>query len=240
MNRRLYSPVGEMPHEPNPLMLLLARIFLIASVVILLLLTVANRLLGTLQPVQYWIVIVLYTLPIVLLLAALACRLQYGIKKMWPRRIAVWLVVFVIMVVGTIAYSFVAVYSEYAMTFASYYTHGPSGHRLVVMKGADPESFEEASRDENGMLNYDHIYGVYPMQGRFFFRPLLGGEVVSNTGVDYVQWSDDGSQADVTIYDVDGAEQHILIDFNADEQAIIEAMSEAENAGEAEDAAPAE
>ena len=231
MNRRLYSPVGEMPHEPNPLMLLLARIFLIASVVILLLLTVANRLLGTLQPVQYWIVIVLYTLPIVLLLAALACRLQYGIKKMWPRRIAVWLVVFVIMVVGTIAYSFVAVYSEYAMTFASYYTHGPSGHRLVVMKGADPDSVSEA--DSGAAPTYDYIYGVYPMSGRFFFRPLLGGEVTSNTGVDYVQWSDDGNQADVTIFDLDGEEQHILIDYNADEQAILDAMNEAEEAQKA-------
>ena len=231
MNRRLYSPVGEGTHVPNPTMLLLARILLIAAMALLILVAIGTRLLGTLQPVHFWAVVVLYTLPIALLLGALACRLQYSVTSMWPRRILVWLVVFLIMLAATLAYSFIGVYGQFGMTAVSYYTHAPSGHRLVVMKGADPDSVSEA--DSGAAPTYDYIYGVYPMSGRFFFRPLLGGEVTSNTGVDYVQWSDDGNQADVTIFDLDGEEQHILIDYNADEQAILDAMNEAEEAQKA-------
>ena len=291
MIRRPYDMLNNDTHVPNPTMLLIARILLGVGILSLILLTVVQRFLGTSQLVHFWMYIVCYALPPCLLLLALAFRLQYSISKMWPRRILVWLLVLIVLVIGTVAYSLAMINAQYGMNPVAYYTHPETGHRLVVMKGIDVDSLfaaqeaaaaaqataaetaettaaeretTEADAAETTAAETDateagtaettaaetnateaetadagtagtetaeaaaeapeirYVYGVYVLRNRLLFAPLLGGEVLSTKGVDYVDWSEDGNQADVTIFDVDGVERHILIDYNADEQKLLE------------------
>ncbi|MBO4299397.1 MAG: hypothetical protein J5998_11420 [Clostridia bacterium] len=219
MQRRLYNPYLDDP-KPNHRGGLVIRILIIAAIVAGVVFGLLLR--SVLQPIWSWIIIVAAALPIVLLLAALAVKLQTSIKSKWPRRLAVWTLVFIILLGVTVVYSFCSVYAAYGLSPVAYYTHAASGHRLVVMKGVD------VADPDIDLEHPNYIYGVYPMRGRFFCYFTLGGQVSSNTGIDIVEWSDDGSAADVTIFDRDGAEQHLIIDFNADPNIVPDAEADAE------------
>ena len=150
MIRRPYDMLNNDTHVPNPTMLLIARILLGVGILSLILLTVVQRFLGTSQLVHFWMYIVCYALPPCLLLLALAFRLQYSISKMWPRRILVWLLVLIVLVIGTVAYSLAMINAQYGMNPVAYYTHPETGNRLGVMKGIDDDSLLAAQEGETG------------------------------------------------------------------------------------------
>ena len=234
MNRRLYNPILE-DHKftPNPVMLTVSKVTAILGIVSLVLLMVLLYGLGANQLAAQWVNIVAVGLPPMLFLAALAFRFQYSIQKAWARRLVVWGLMFLVLVIGTIVFTFVEIQYNYGMRPVAYYTHPESGRRIVVMKGVDLESLDfsaQTAEDASGSKpQVDYYYGVYAMRNRFLIATLLGGEVKSNTGVDYVDWNEDGTVADAMLYDTSGEEVHIVVDFLADEKEIMaERMRQAE------------
>ena len=71
--------------------------------------------------------------------------------------------------------------------------------------------FENSSEEERRTAYY---YGAFPMSGKLFYYPLRGDMMSTATGIDYVEWSDDGMIADVHIRDREDVEQIISVNFD--------------------------
>ena len=155
-----------------------------------------------------WLYIPIAALPPILLLAALAVKLYQRIDSSSGRIICVAIISFIVVVIMAIVYSVCFVYVQYGTNPAAFYTDQETGNRLVIMKAVDMDKYNE---DPD---NIQYIYGAYPMQNKYFYYPERGETVSTQTGVDYVEWSADGTSADVHIIDVDGVEQVLTVDFS--------------------------
>ena len=207
MNRRLYNPNLD-ERTPSPYGGLAVRILVIAAAVVSLLIAALRFLPGETLLVWYWVYIVAFGLPIILLLAALTLKLHFSIRSKWPRIIATALAAMVTLFAVTVTYSFCLVYAQIGANPVSYYTNPDTGNRLVIMKAVDMENSDEEARKTV------YLYGAYPMRNKFFYYPERGGMVSTATGIDYVEWTDGGMGAAVHITDLDGVEQVLAIDFN--------------------------
>jgi|GEM_PF-4552696 len=206
--RKLNNPYFE-ERRPSLYGGLIARILLIAAAVCAVLLAALFYLPGReLLLIWNWIYVAAAALPFLLLLGALAAWLHQRIRSKWPRLIAVWGAVMLTMVAVVVVYSFCTVYATYGSSPAAYYTNRDTGNRLVIMKAADFDSMEGDSEPSA------YYYGAFPMRGKFFYYPERGDAVLTKTGVDYVEWIDDGMGAAVHITDVDGAEQVLVVSFD--------------------------
>ena len=206
MNQLPSSP-GDDPrrtsHACIPARILVAIAFFIALAFGLLI-----RIPGEMLLVWDWVYIFLAVLPVIFLLIALAVKLHQRIQSRIPRLIAVWGVCFLAIVIFAIDYSICAVYNEYGTNPAAYYTNPETGNRLVIMKAVDMEKLDENPE------KIEYIYGAYPMRNKYFYYPERGGTVPTLTGIDYVEWNDEGTAAFVHIIDRDDVEQIITVDFD--------------------------
>ena len=207
MNRRLPNPYLD-ERQPGSLGKIIIRILLIAAAVFALLVPAMRLLPGERLFIWYWVYIAALGLPIILLLAALAVKLHTSIRSKTPRMIATILSGFVVMVAVVVVYSLCSVYTQIGMNPAAYYTNPNNGNRLVIMKAVD---FENSSEEERRTAYY---YGAFPMSGKLFYYPLRGDMMSTATGIDYVEWSDDGMIADVHIRDREDVEQIISVNFD--------------------------
>ena len=142
------------------------------------------------------------------LLAALTVKLHSSLKSKWPRVILTALAALLTLFAITTTYSLCMLYGQIGANPVSYYTNPDNGNRLVIMKAVDLEA-----SDASGKQTY--FYGAYPMRNKYLYYPERGGMISTRTGVDYVEWIDDGMGAQVHITDVDGVEQLLTVDFNA-------------------------
>lgn len=207
MNRRLYNPYLD-DRKPSGAGTLIVRILLIAAAVSALLVAALIFLPGESLIVWYWIYIAVFGLPVIFLLAALAFKLHNSIRKKWPRIIVTALAAMLALFAVTTTYSLCMVYSQIGASPASYYTNPDNGNRLVIMKAVDLENSEA---DGSKTVYY---YGGYPMRNKFFYYPDRGEMISTATGIDYVEWIDDGMGAAVHITDLDGVEQVLTVDFH--------------------------
>ena len=207
MNRRLPNPYLD-ERKPSPLGKLIIRILLIAALVFALLLPALLFLPGEKMLVWYWVYMVAFAVPVVLLLAALTVKLNRSIRSKWPRLLATWLSGMVVMFVVVVVYSLIMVYSQVGVNPVAYYTNPGNGNRLVIMKAVDFDNTEEGSSTPT------YLYGGFPMSGKLFYYPYRGDMIPTNTGIDYVEWTDGGMGAAVHITDLEGVEQTISVSFD--------------------------
>ena len=208
MDRRLPGSMMDREERQTPYAGLITKILIIAAVVASLALGALIYLPGETVLVHFWIYFVAAALPIALLFAAIAVKLHASIKKRVPRIIAVSVAAFLMMVVVVVTYSISAVYSQLGANPAAYYTHQGTGNRLIIIKA--PELDDEAA-DISSIDTY--AYGAYPMKNRFFYYPLRGESASTKTGIDYVEWAEDGMTAYVYITDTDGNQQTLTVSF---------------------------
>lgn len=209
--RKLYSPPIDSP-RPQSYSKLPQRILLLSALAVAVFLFAFVAIPGSsVLFIHFWVYLAIAALVPVLLLAALTVKLFQMIRSKWPRYITTWCMVTLILFIIVSVSSVCMVYTTYGETPVSYYTHNATGNRLVIMKYADAETLDES----DGSVTY--VYSAYPMINKLFYRVNHTQSVSTGTGVDYVEWSEDGSVATVFLTDVQGQQQTIEIDFAADE-----------------------
>ncbi|MBQ8954523.1 MAG: hypothetical protein IJ048_10435 [Clostridia bacterium] len=219
MNRRLPNPYLD-EHRPSPYGKLIVRILLIAAAVAVLLAGALFFLPGETLFVWYWAYIVALGLPIVFVLAAVAVKMHASIKSKWPRIVCTAIFGMIALTAAVIIYSLCMVYAQVGINPAAYYTSPDTGNRLVIMKAVD---FDNSDEETQKMV---YFYGAYPMRNKYFYYPNRGDMISTNSGIDYVEWTEGGMAAAVHITDLEGVEQVIDIDFNAPAQENMPSSSE--------------
>ncbi|MBO4298877.1 MAG: hypothetical protein J5998_08745 [Clostridia bacterium] len=207
MNRRLANPFLD-ERKPGFAGRIVIRVLLIAALVSALLITALLYLPGERLLVWYWVYIAGLALPIIFLLGALTVKLYQIIRSRIPRLIVTWLSGLIVLTAAVIVYSLCSVYAQVGATPAAYYTNPGTGNRLVIMKAVDFDNSDEAE----GRIA--HLYGAFPMSGKFFYYPERGDMMETATGIDYVEWADDGMSAAVHIRDREGVEKVISVGFD--------------------------
>ncbi len=207
MNRRLANPFLD-ERRPGSGGRIVIRVLLIAALVSAMLITALIYLPGERLLIWYWVYIAGIALPLIFLLGALPVKLYQSIRSRIPRLIATWLSGLVVVSAAVIVYSLCSVYAQVGATPAAYYTNPGTGNRLVIMKAVDFDNSDEAE----GRIA--HLYGAYPMSGKFFYYPERGDMTETATGIDYVEWTEDGMSAAVHIRDREGVEKIISVSFD--------------------------
>ncbi len=216
MNRRLPNPLLDNRDQgPSPVAKYITRGLLIAAAVVSALLAGLMYLPGERLLVWYWVYIMVMSLPVILLLGALASKLYQSIRRRRVRLIVVWLMAFLVMTAGVIVYSLCSVYAQVGVNPVSYYTSPETGNRLVIMRALDLDD-QNADTEKT-----PYFYGGYPMDGKLFYYPYRGDMVATYTGIDYVEWVDGGESAQIHITDLDGAEQVLNVSFDLSQPIVI-------------------
>ncbi len=156
----------------------------------------------------FWVYIAATAAVPVLLLGALALKLFRSIRRKTPRLVTLWCMISVILAILVIAVSLCMTYISYGETPAAYYT-SPTGNRMIITRRANMETLTQ----NEDSISYDYIYAAYPTVGKFFYQADAGADLVTNSGIDLVEWSEDGMTATIYITDYDGNEQTATVSF---------------------------
>ena len=197
---------------PSPILHYLRIGLLILAVLILVFYLVFTRVTGDTLYVDFWVYIAMLGVPPILFLMILGLKLFEVIRKRVVRIIVTWVMVAVVLLGGCLLLSMCSFYNEFGQHPVAYYTNPENGNKLVVMKAADESTVIES--EDGSSISYDFTYSLYPMKSSKFYYALRGQEVKSNTGVDYVEWSEDGMIGHVHVIDINGEEQTLDVSFN--------------------------
>lgn len=192
---------------------------------------------GSILFVHYWVYLAVAAAVPVLLLASLTVALYRKIAKRILRLIVMWSLIFVILIIVSVAYSLCSVYNYYGLNPVSYYTNPDNGNRVVIMKSIDTAPLETSDNPTETRL--DAVYTAYPMVNKYFYLAYSTGNIVTNTGVDFVDWSEDGMIANVHLTDKNGEEQILDVWFDFEklaEKLNAEAAQNNDVSGETEQA----
>ena len=203
---------NENERVPSPILHYIRLGLLILALLILVFYMVFTRVTGDTLYVDFWLYIAMLGVPPILFLAILGLKLFEVIKKRMVRIIVTWLMAGVVLLGGCLLLSMCSFYNEFGQHPVAYYTSPASGNKVVVMKAADEETVVES--EDKSTISYDFTYSLYPMKNSKFYYALRGQQVKSNTGVDYVDWSEDGMIGYVHINDIEGEAQTLEISFN--------------------------
>lgn len=203
---------NENERVPSPILHYIRLGLLILALLILVFYMVFTRVTGDTLYVDFWLYIAMLGVPPILFLAILGLKLFEVIKKRMVRIIVTWLMAGVVLLGGCLLLSMCSFYNEFGQHPVAYYTSPASGNKIVVMKAADEETVVES--EDKSTISYDFTYSLYPMKNSKFYYALRGQQVKSNTGVDYVDWSEDGMIGYVHINDIEGEAQTLEISFN--------------------------
>ncbi len=203
---------NESERVPSPILHYIRLGLLILALLILVFYMVFTRVTGNTLYVDFWLYIAMLGVPPLLFLVILGLKLFEVIRKRIVRIIVTWLMAGVVLLGGCLLLSMCSFYNEFGQHPVAYYTSPASGNKIVVMKAADESTVVES--EDKSSISYDFTYSLYPMKSDKFYYALRGQEIKSNTGVDFVDWSEDGMIGYVHINDIEGEEHTLEISFN--------------------------